>query len=567
MPNLDSTPSLPDPDRDWTPVDFPGAMSLEALVGEEPEDDRLESHPPELHRSGTDLLRPYWSGERPVRSPIHLPFQREEPNGGGSVLNGDTAALPKGPADVAQLVAVAEALHQENEQLRQQVHRLEAAVTECRATLELQQMRAQTQQALYDARSRDFDTTKQTADRLAKALEAAEAAAARQDQERMEWVQQEEVDRGRIAQLERSCALLQEQCLKQTDELMRAATTDRELRSRLQRQQRQTLQLRTALEKCLDREYGRSVLPPLGKTEPRSLARNDRSTLEPIDPLDIDSDIDSDIDLNIDRLLNDSSDLDAGAISAEFSGNFAAEDGHPIAAHHDGQNQRTARDWTTERSSLNIDPIAPTAENSDPTEDDIRAEEILALLNWDLNQQRPAPSYQISAASGTQRAGATDQPAPAQGDSPASPNWASDRVNDADDAAELPDLDLDGLDDLADALWLSDWPRPLSQADRGESLDHQAALPELPEPSLAIAPDAHKQPPEPIDPEPHLAQPLADLLSIEAELMDWSPRSPQPPAPTPAPVPAPSQSQWPAPTLSSPRKRRASLAAVELPKF
>lgn len=559
MPNLDSTPSLPDPDRDWTPVDFPGAMSLEALVGEEPEDDRLESHPPEPHRSGTDLLGPYWSGERPVRSPIHLPFQREEPNGGGSVLNGDTAALPKGPADVAQLVAVAETLHQENEQLRRQVHRLEAAVTECRATLELQQMRAQTQQALYDARSRDFDTTKQTADRLAKALEAAEAALARRDQERMEWAQQEELDRGRIAQLERSCALLQEQCLKQTDELMRAATTDRELRSRLQRQQRQTLQLRTALEKCLDREYGRSVLPPLGKTEPRSLARNDRSTLEPIDPLDI--------DLDIDRLLNDASDLNAGAIAAEFSGNFVADDEHSIAAHHDGRNQRDARDWATERSALNTDPIAPTAENSDRTEDDIRAEEILALLNWDLHQQRPAPSYRISAAAGSQRALATDQPAPTQDDSPASPNWASDRVNDADDAAELPDLDLDGLDDLADALWLSDWPRPLSQADRGEPLDHETALTELPEPSRTIAPDVHGQPPEPIDPEPHLAQPLADLLLIEAELMDWSPRSPQPPASTPAPAQSQSQSQWPAPTLSSPRKRRASLAAVELPKF
>jgi hypothetical protein len=64
---------------------------------------------------------------------------------------------------------------------------------------------------------------------------------------------------------------------------------------------------------------------------------------------------------------------------------------------------------------------------------------------------------------------------------------------------------------------------------------------------------------EPIDGE-DLATPLAEVLSLEAELMDWPARST--PVATSEPLP-----QWPAPTLAKARKRRDSLAAVELPKF
>ena len=553
MHNMDSTPSLPDSDRDWTTVNFPGAMSLEALAGEDPEDDRLAARPPEPSRSGTDLLRPYWSGDRPVRSPISLPFQREEPNGGGSMLNGDTTALPKGPADVGQLVAVAEALHRENEQLRQQVARLEAAVAECRATLELQQMRAQTQQALYDARSRDFDSTKQEAARLATALDAAQATVARHDQVRMEWAQQEELDRGRIAQLERSCALLQEQCLKQTDELMQAATTDRELRGRLQRQQRQTLQLRAALEKCLDHEYGRSGLRPLGQTEPQSLTLPDQSSLEPIDAAGIDA-----IGAELPGLRQATGDRDA--IDAIFD---------DLIDNIDEIERITAIGKLGQLAAANVEAAALQADSGTDRpalspDDNIRAEEILALLNWDLDQQRPAPSYRITAAAAAEPARATDSALDRD-----DPRWVGDRDSFAADGFDRDQpTDLDGLDDLADALWLSDWPRPLSQADVAESDPAIATDPDQNpanrHPSASLDRSPLSQRPEPIEPEPQLAKPLADLLSIEAELMDWSPRSPQ--APDPAP-PVQPQSQWPAPTLSQPRKRRASLAAVELPKF
>ena len=119
---MDLTPPCPDSDQDWTTVNFPGALSLEALVEDGADGgadaaldhladrgDRMEAgaspgsevsnspitHPTSTNpaatgpaRSGTDVLQPYWSGNRPARSPAELPFQREEPNHGGSRLRG-----------------------------------------------------------------------------------------------------------------------------------------------------------------------------------------------------------------------------------------------------------------------------------------------------------------------------------------------------------------------------------------------------------------------------------------------------------------------------------------------
>ncbi|MEB3118883.1 MAG: hypothetical protein VKL01_11005 [Limnothrix sp.] len=680
---MDLTPPCPDSDQDWTTVNFPGALSLEALVEDGADGgadaaldhladrgDRMEAgvnpgsevsnspitHPTSTNpaatgpaRSGTDVLQPYWSGNRPARSPAELPFQREEPNHGGSRLRGSrpndaalngsrlgdsrlrgdrsSGGLPAGPTDVAQLVAVAESLNQENEQLRQQVTRLETAVAECRATLDLQQMRAQTQQALYDARSRDFESTKQEATRLAEALAAAQTQLAQQDQERAEWVQQEACDRGRIAQLERACALLQEQCLKQADELMQLQGRQQDLQERLKRQQRQTLQLRTALEQCLEQEYGRSVLPPLNETEPRSLAHP--LALAQSEPSSLGSDA-----------LTD----DPGDLTDDQEDQWVDQS----SPDQDWDDQ----DWAAVATPPQT-PEPPAEQPADPI-DAIRTEEILALLNWDLEQTAPNLSYQIrqraqlaaidqataDRALTNQAQDITPKALPPIESNGAASEWES--LPDAAATDDLAGLDRDGLDDLADALWLSDWPRPLSPTEQSDVLARLMALAEteeadlpspiastpapaprrsiqlplteshhsssprslanlgmieaesaqldrparplidlypidshspdfdpLSEPDRSDRSDRSRQPDpiesiDPVDLEPidgeDLATPLAEVLSLEAELMDWPARST--PVATSEPLP-----QWPAPTLAKPRKRRDSLAAVELPKF
>ncbi|NEP18617.1 MAG: hypothetical protein F6J97_17220 [Leptolyngbya sp. SIO4C1] len=56
----------------------------------------------------------------------------------------------------------------------------------------------------------------------------------------------------RVTQLDRDCTLLQHQCSEQSQMLTQADYTCRDLRSRLHRQQRYTMQFKAALEKCLN---------------------------------------------------------------------------------------------------------------------------------------------------------------------------------------------------------------------------------------------------------------------------------------------------------------------------
>jgi hypothetical protein len=63
----------------------------------------------------------------------------------------------------------------------------------------------------------------------------------------------------RVVQLERECTLLQQQQTAKSQSLQKSEETCQDLRSRLQRQQRYTLQFKVALEKCLDMSSPHSV--------------------------------------------------------------------------------------------------------------------------------------------------------------------------------------------------------------------------------------------------------------------------------------------------------------------
>ncbi|MDY7021946.1 MAG: hypothetical protein SWJ54_11400, partial [Cyanobacteriota bacterium] len=64
--------------------------------------------------------------------------------------------------------------------------------------------------------------------------------------------EQWEMSQARMAQMERECATAQQRYNEQFYELVEAQNTCRELRSRLHRQQRHTLQFKAALERCLE---------------------------------------------------------------------------------------------------------------------------------------------------------------------------------------------------------------------------------------------------------------------------------------------------------------------------
>jgi hypothetical protein len=66
----------------------------------------------------------------------------------------------------------------------------------------------------------------------------------------------------RIAQMERECALTQQRYQEKNSQLQEAENACQELRSRLQRQQRHTLQFKAALEKCLDLAESQQYVAP-----------------------------------------------------------------------------------------------------------------------------------------------------------------------------------------------------------------------------------------------------------------------------------------------------------------
>ncbi|WP_035986805.1 hypothetical protein [Leptolyngbya sp. KIOST-1] len=71
-----------------------------------------------------------------------------------------------------------------------------------------------------------------------------------------------EVSQQRVAQLERECTLLQQRFSEKNTALHQAEETCRDLKARLHRQQRYTLQFKAALEKCLNMAPGAAATSP-----------------------------------------------------------------------------------------------------------------------------------------------------------------------------------------------------------------------------------------------------------------------------------------------------------------
>ncbi|PSR18429.1 hypothetical protein C8255_07420 [filamentous cyanobacterium CCP3] len=72
-----------------------------------------------------------------------------------------------------------------------------------------------------------------------------------------------EVSQQRVAQLERECTLLQQRFSEKNTALHQADETCRDLKARLHRQQRYTLQFKAALEKCLNMTPGAAATGPV----------------------------------------------------------------------------------------------------------------------------------------------------------------------------------------------------------------------------------------------------------------------------------------------------------------
>ncbi|WP_413162870.1 hypothetical protein ACL6C3_27245 [Capilliphycus salinus ALCB114379] len=157
-----------------------------------------------------------------------------------------------------------QALHQCNRDLVNRVTDLEAELDECRQAL-------QDKESLVDRRTQELAFATEQVSRLFGKLELSNQVIRRQQVLVETLTEQWETSQTRMAQMERECALAQQRYNEQFHELVQTQNVCRELRSRLHRQQRHTLQFKAALERCLEMQSRQSNLDAV---EPNRVSLN-----------------------------------------------------------------------------------------------------------------------------------------------------------------------------------------------------------------------------------------------------------------------------------------------------
>jgi myosin heavy subunit len=162
----------------------------------------------------------------------------------------------------ADWFALIQKMRQRNRRLLDQMGELRQTLREKQETLQLEQMRSRDQETLLVQQTEEISTLQEQLSRLFHALESSHQAAQRQQILIETLSEQLQSSQERVAQLERECSLVQQRYNEQSHQLLQAANTCRELRTRLQRQQRQTLQFKVALEKSLEMTASSNAAPP-----------------------------------------------------------------------------------------------------------------------------------------------------------------------------------------------------------------------------------------------------------------------------------------------------------------
>ncbi|MGV0027244.1 hypothetical protein [Phormidesmis priestleyi] len=158
-------------------------------------------------------------------------------------------------------------LEQRNRELTAQISRLEDALEQSRKATRLERRRWKTQMlaqiaqteeklqaqaAIVSQKDQAFTDAQHSIAKLFHELEQSHQTAQKQQILIETLTGQLESSQEQVAQLERECALTQQRYDDQIQTVRQAENSCRDLRSRLHRQQRYTLQFKAALEKCLE---------------------------------------------------------------------------------------------------------------------------------------------------------------------------------------------------------------------------------------------------------------------------------------------------------------------------
>jgi chromosome segregation ATPase len=155
-------------------------------------------------------------------------------------------------------LTLAQSLRQQNQSLHQTIAQLEQALADAQQNLQIQTKRVRNAEKLISQQTEELQQTPDTIERLVGELEASQQTIQQQQSIINHLSAQLEKTQAQFAYLERECALLQEEKTGKTHQLLTVEKHMRELQSRLHRQQRYTLQYKTALEQISESE----VKPP-----------------------------------------------------------------------------------------------------------------------------------------------------------------------------------------------------------------------------------------------------------------------------------------------------------------
>ncbi|MDF5726739.1 MAG: hypothetical protein PUP92_01555 [Rhizonema sp. PD38] len=151
-----------------------------------------------------------------------------------------------------KLLALNEELRSANNNLYEQVEDLTDTLEESEKALQLQKKRSSVTESLLNQQTQELAAAQEQINSLFQQLETAVQTVQRQETTVETYKAQLEISQQRLAQLERECALIQSNYTEQSHQLSQSESACRELRTRLMRQQRQTLQFKAALDKCLE---------------------------------------------------------------------------------------------------------------------------------------------------------------------------------------------------------------------------------------------------------------------------------------------------------------------------
>jgi hypothetical protein len=155
-------------------------------------------------------------------------------------------------SEFKKLLVLNEELRLTNDELYDRVQQLTMALNESEKAVEWQKKRSSVTESMLSQQAQELAAAQEQIKSLYQQLETATTSAQRQESLAESYKAQLEIDQQRLAQLERECALIQANYNEQSHQVVQAETACRELRTRLMRQQRQTLQFKAALEKCLE---------------------------------------------------------------------------------------------------------------------------------------------------------------------------------------------------------------------------------------------------------------------------------------------------------------------------